>query len=198
MKSYPSKLTTPPVITLDDQRGGFAYRERSTGIPFAFNTWAELIGSVMRHRQAMSLDLADGWQARFEDDFCSQNPHLGCQDDAKPATFDTPLAITGRALWGELHAYTETYPATPNEQDKALARYWMANWRERIPRFGGCSCREDWARLEASYPPDYTNRQSLVTWARIAHDAVSRKIGKPLFYPDLFNEAVAKGFNVFA
>lgn len=193
MKTIPSKLTTPPEVQLaPGVRGGFPYRQPETNVPFAYNTWNELIGNVAKHRQGMTLDLADGWLRRFEHEVCEQFPHLGCVDDSVPATFETPLAIAGRALWLELHAFTEQYPETPTEDDKSRARYWMSAWRERIPRFGGCACREDWARLEANYPPDYSSRESLVRWASNGHDWVSRRIGKPMMHPDWFESSPAK------
>lgn len=197
MKSYPSKLTTPPVVEIAPGiRGGFAYRQPETGIPFAYNTWAELLDNVARHRQGMSLDLADGWIQRFEDEFCRQphNSHLQCEDDDRPVTLDTPLAIAGRECWRQLHEFTDSYPEVATEDDVTRARYWMAGWRERIPRFGGCACREDWARLEANFPPVYTGREAFVTWAIQAHDRISKKIGKPIFRPDLFAIADFGGF----
>lgn len=193
MKFYPQKMTTPPVVEIaPGVRGGFAFREPETGVPFAYNTWHELILNVRNHRLGMSLDLADGWHLRFEDEFCRQNPHLQCEDDQKPWTLDTPLAIAGRAAWAELHAFCESYAENPTDDDRSRALYWMSAWRERIPRFGGCSCREDWGRLVASFPPDYTSRETLVRWATCGHDWVNRRIGKPLFRPDWFELSPCK------
>lgn len=190
MRKIPNRSTTPP--------GMFVYMQPETGARFQYGTWQEILQYVGQHRRAMGYDLADGWMDRLEDDACAQNPHWGCFDDQMPATFDTPLAVAGRALWLELHGFAEQYAESPTEDDVSHARYWMANWRERIPRFGGCTCREDWARLEANYPPQYGSREAFVTWSIISHDAVNRRIGKPLFNAELFNAAVANGFNVFA
>lgn len=195
MKFLPDKITTPPVVEIaPGVSGGFPYRQPETNVPFAFNTWNQLINEVRKHRLGMSLDLADGWHLRFEDSFCQQNPHLNCESDDKPATLDTPLAIAGRQLWSELHSFTESYPEVASEDDITRARYWMASWRERIPQFGGCNCREDWGRLIANYPPVYSGREAFVTWARVAHDAISRKIGKPPMYPELLAAASLGGF----
>lgn len=189
MLKIPSIHTTPP--------GRFTYRQPETGAAFEYGTWSEVMSNVAAHRRGMSLDLAVGWDGRLEHDACTQSPHWGCFDDAVPISQDLPLAIAGKALWLELHAFAEQYPESPTEDDVSRARYWMANWRERIPRFGGCTCREDWARLEASYPPEYGSRAAFVRWASVAHDAINRKIGKPLFNAELFDAAVAQGLNVF-
>lgn len=198
MKSFPEKLTTPPMVEIAPGiRGGFPYRQPETGAPFAYNTWHELILNVYNHRKGMGLDLAHDWHIRFEHDFCVQNPHLNCLDDEKPVSADTPLAIAGRALWKELHEFTEQYPDSPNEDDKTKARFFLAHWRERIPRFGGCACREDWARLESNYPADLSSKSAFHRWGVVSHDAVNRKIGHPIFHQQWWDEAVAGGLNVF-
>lgn len=180
----PDTITSPP--------GGFVYIQPETKIRFHYFTWAEIVDNVGRHRRGMSLDLADAWLDRLMHDFCEQNGWLNCQDDSKPATFDTPLAIAGRALWLELHSFAEQYPEAPTEDDRSKARYFMAAWRERIPRFGGCLCREDWARLEAGYPPDYSSREAFVRWASNSHDWVSKRIGKTPMHPDWLAASPAK------
>lgn len=186
MNRVPSLATTPP--------GGFSYTQPETGVKFQYGTWHEMVMYVGKHRKAMGLDISDGWADRLEHEMCVQSPHLGCFDDSVPATCDTPLAVAGRALWKELHAFAEQYPEAPTEDDKSNARYWMASWRDRIPRYGGCTCREDWARLEANLPPDYNSRQSFVKWATVGHDAINRKIGKPIFRPDWLEAANLGGF----
>lgn len=185
-------MKRPDIIT--SPHGGYKYTQPETGVLFHYFTWAEIVLNVGKHRQGMGLDLANGWIDRLMHDFCEQNLWLACQDDQRPATFDTPLAIAGRERWGELHAFTESYPESPTEDDKTKARYWMSQWRERIPRFGGCSCREDWARLEANYPPDYSSRETLVKWASNGHDWVNRRIGKPIFRPEWFETSPCKDF----
>jgi len=123
----PNIHTTPP--------GKFKYKQPETGVEFLYGTWAEIVTNVALHRKAMSLDLADGFLDRLQHDACSQNLHWGCSDDSKPATFETPLAIAGRALWLELHSFTEAYPDSPTEEDRSKALYSLPNWLDRIPRF---------------------------------------------------------------
>jgi hypothetical protein len=185
-------MKRPDIIT--SPHGGYKYTQPETGVLFHYFTWAEIMQNVGKHRQGMGLDLANGWIDRLMHDFCEQNSWLACQDDDRPPTFDTPLAIAGRERWAELHAFTESYAENPTEDDKTKARFWMAQWRERIPRFGGCSCREDWARLEANYPPDYSSRETLVRWASNGHDWVNRRIGKPIFRHEWFEASPCKDF----
>lgn len=151
--------------------------------------------NVYKHRQAMGIaDLTVGWDDRLEDAACQQNPHWGCYDDSAPLTLDTPLAVLGRELWGLLHAFAQTFSQTPTEEDVSNARYWMSAWRQRIPQFGGCNCREDWARLEANFPPDYSSRDAFYRWSVVAHDAINRKLSKPIWNPEWLAAANLGGF----
>lgn len=180
MLKIPNIHTTPP--------GRFRYKQPETGATFEFGTWNEILDHVYRHRKAMGIaDLTVEWDSRLQHSACEQNPHWGCEDDAIPPSVETPIAVLGRELWGLLHSFAETYADSPTEEDKSNARYWMSHWRERIPRFGGCACREDWARLEASYPPDYSSRENFIKWASNGHDWVNRRIGKPIFHPEWFD-----------
>lgn len=179
MLHIPNKHTTPP--------GKFRYQQPETGVQFEAGTWDEILQSSGKHRRAMSLDLSVDWHKRLEHEACIQNAHWGCVDDNVPDTAISPLAVAGRQLWFELHQFAESFPQSPTEDDISKARYWLSAWRERIPRFGGCSCREDWARLEANFPPDYSSGEAFIRWASNGHDWVSRRIGKPLFHPEWFN-----------
>jgi len=54
------------------------YVQPETGVVFtAFSYW-ELEFKVEKHRSAMKLDLADGWQERFQNDLCKQNDEVPC------------------------------------------------------------------------------------------------------------------------
>lgn len=185
MLKIPNRHTTPP--------GKFRYTQPETGVKFEFGTWIEIIESVYKHRRAMGIaDTTVGWDERLQHDCCLQSPHWGCTDDSIPPSIETPIAVLGRELWSLLHTFAESYSENPTEDDISNARYWMSNWRTRIPQFGGCACREDWARLEASYPPDYTSRETLVRWASCGHDWVNRRLTKPIFRPDWFENSPAK------
>lgn len=184
MLKIPNSHTTPP--------GMFRYKQPETGVQFEYGTWHEILLNVSKHRAANGLDLSVDWHLRLEHEACEQNRHWGCFDDQIPITAESPLAVAGRECWRQLHEFCDTFPEAPTADDRSKALYWMSAWRERIPRFGGCACREDWARLEANYPPDYTSRESLVRWASNGHDWVSRRIGKPLFRPDWFAASPAK------
>lgn len=187
MLRIPNPHTTPP--------GKFRYTQPETGVTFEFGTWHEILLNVSNHRKAMGIaDLTIGWNDRLEHDACIENPHWRCEDDAKPHSTETPIAVLGRQLWGELHAFTESYPENPTTDDESKARYWLSSWRQKVPQFGGCNCRAEWARLEANFPADYSSRQAFVNWGIIAHDAINRKLVKPIFRPDLFESANLGGF----
>lgn len=180
---HPDTRTSPP--------GGYRYRQPETGIEFHYFTWFEIVLNVGKHRLANALDTSWDWEARLEHDACEQNPHWGCRDDSVPSAEDSPIVAAGRILWQWLHAFTETYPATPTEDDKSNARYWLAEWTQKIPQFG-CNCRSEWARLMGSFPPDLSSGPNFVAWARISHDWVNRKLLKPIQYPELFEASPVK------
>jgi hypothetical protein len=183
MKRYGPKHTAPP--------GGFRYTQPETGVVFNYFTWQEILLYVSQHRLAMGLDTTWDWDRRLEHDWCEQAPHVGCEDDSIPNPEDSPIVVAGRILWGQLHAFTETYPETPTEDDKSNARYWLHDWSQKIPQFG-CNCRSEWTRLMANFPPDLSSGPAFVSWSRISHDWVNRKLNKPLHFPNLFNSSPIK------
>lgn len=165
------RLTTPP--------GGYRYTQPETGAPFNRMTWQALIAEVAEHRKGEGLDLSVGWESRVEEEACTQNG-WNCVDADPREDVYGDLQRRGHALWVELHAYTHQYPENPSEGSKSEARAWLADFANRIPRYG-CKCSEDWARLTSSFPANLTDRQSFVRWAEISHDWVNRRIGKPFW-----------------
>ena len=54
----------------------------------AFSYWG-LVDQIRKHREAMGLDLAEGWQDRFQEELCQQNDEVPCAGrpkNAKPAS----------------------------------------------------------------------------------------------------------------
>lgn len=68
------KVSRPGQGTTNEWR----YVQPETATVFnAFSYW-ELEEKVQKHRKAMSLDLAEGWRERFQDDLCRQNEEVPC------------------------------------------------------------------------------------------------------------------------
>lgn len=182
---HPDRITTPS--------GGYSYTQPETGVHFHYFTWSEILTNVGKHRLANGLDTAWGWDARLEHDFCLQNPTLPCTDDAIQSPEDSPIAIAGRLLWGQLHAYASQYPQNPTESDVSNARYWLHEWTQKVPQFG-CNCRSDWARLLANFPIDLSSGENFYKWSVQAHDRINAKLMKPIWNPEWYAQANFGGF----
>lgn len=78
----------------------------------------------------------------------------------------------GRKAWSALHGYS------PGQWDAAEAERWYAEWLYMVPGYG-CSCRDEWAKLTAESPPDFTSRDAFRQWAIDRHNDVNRRLGKP-------------------
>lgn len=68
------KVTRPFQGTANDWR---YVQPETAGVFTGFSYW-ELLEKVRKHRSAMGLDLAEGWEARFQDDLCRQNELVPC------------------------------------------------------------------------------------------------------------------------
>lgn len=176
------KTTTPP--------GFYRYTEPATNVTFEKGTWNALIGEVAKHRAGMMLDLSIGWQQRIEDEACNQNPHWNCRESSVPPIRNEHLEATGRALWAELHGYSQAYPETPTDAQKREAEAWMNDWLSRVPNYG-CGCRDHASRFFSSWRPELDSRASFVRWAEVLHSWVSRRIGKPIMFEEQYNSSPA-------
>lgn len=63
MKVLEQQITPP---------GGWRYTQKETGMAFQANSFSQLLARVAAHRRGNGLDVAAGWQARFEEDLCQQ------------------------------------------------------------------------------------------------------------------------------
>ncbi len=72
-------------------------------------------------------------------------------------------------MWAELHLWAQ-------RADLPSASGWLANFARRIP----CGeCRHHWSSFSRLTPPDCTSHSTLFAWTVSAHNAVSRRLGKP-------------------
>ena len=68
-------------------QGDWAYTQPETGVKFKANHYKALKKQVLVYREANSslgFDLATGWEVRFWDQVCQQNPYLPCVSVEEP------------------------------------------------------------------------------------------------------------------
>ena len=78
-------------------------------------------------------------------------------------------------LWKELHTRALNFKG---EEDRSF----LLNFAIRIPRYTtGCKCREFWNQWVKTNPPVFGNNGEYFAWSTRAHNAVSKKLGKPTY-----------------
>lgn len=147
-----------------------------------FYTLGQLFQAVRNHRNANGIITPIGWKHEFLDELCKQQG-LDCYDD-QTVHEDELVTQIGRALWVELHTYTENYPDDPSAQDQEHARHWLDHWMRRIPNFSHCSCQSDFMRWYSVYPAPLESGVEFRRWSTVMHDRVNKKLGRPLKYPE--------------
>lgn len=161
---------------------GWSFRD-STGVILRSHSLSVLQGLVDKHRFAVAringvqVDLSQGWQLRFLDECCRQNPSAPCHPNPESPDFEPPHIAQGRALWAELHAKAETYT------EPYALRDWFDGWINRAPSYHGCACRENAIQLLHQIPPDFSP-EGFKPWCEKFHHAVSAKLGKKRWVPD--------------
>ena len=55
------------------------YVQPETGVVFTGFSYWQVCGAVREHRTAMNLDVAEGWEERFQNDLCQQNEQVPCK-----------------------------------------------------------------------------------------------------------------------
>jgi hypothetical protein len=76
------------------------------------------------------------------------------------------IAEAGRKAWSLLHRYQGCDPV------------FLEAWQAWIPR--GCSCKEDFGKVIADYPPDFSSPEAFWNWGWFLHNWVNEKLGKPI------------------
>ena len=90
-------------------------------------------------------------------------------------------AIWGPLGWMTLHSTAFAYPDNPTPTERDLMYSWLDMFRDTIT----CpSCREHFTQMLGNYrsqfPGMLQNRQEFVLFTFRAHNAVNRRLGKPL------------------
>lgn len=75
------------------------YVQPESGAVFHGLSYWGIVDQVRLHREAMNYDLAEGWEARFQDDLCRQNMEIPCSDrPVDPASRSLTVADARRFL----------------------------------------------------------------------------------------------------
>lgn len=90
-------------------------------------------------------------------------------------------AIWGPLGWMTLHSTAFAYPDNPTPTERELMYSWLDMFRDTIT----CpSCREHFTQMLGNYrsqfPGMLNNRQEFVLFTFRAHNAVNRRLGKPI------------------
>lgn len=90
-------------------------------------------------------------------------------------------AIWGPLGWMTLHSTAFAYPDIPSPSERELMYSWLDMFRDTIT----CpSCREHFTQMLGNYrnqfPGMLNNRQEFVLFTFRAHNAVNRRLGKPI------------------
>jgi hypothetical protein len=97
-----------------------------------------------------------------------------------------PKAEWGPRAWHWLHLEAINYPAAPEKGVRlaAFARFWA--FVQGLP----CAeCRAHATRYARAYPPDFSGSAGYQTWAWRFHNAVNRRLGKPLMAAEEYRRA---------
>lgn len=91
-------------------------------------------------------------------------------------------AIWGPLGWMTLHSVATCYPESPSQSERDLMRTWLDMFRDTIT----CpTCREHFTNMLAAYraafPSMLASRQDFAMFTFRAHNAVNRRLKKPLF-----------------
>lgn len=172
-----------PKVFNTTPHGGWKYKSEFSGMQHGpYYSYDQLLTSVKEHRRANGISTPLGWQWEFWHDACLQQG-WDCRDNNEVHE-DTLVTNLGRALWVELHEYTQAYPETPSASEKQYAAEWLGHWVNRIPRFSKCGCRTDYDKWSAVLTPDFSSRDAFSQWAVILHDRVNKKLGRSLYDPE--------------
>lgn len=91
-------------------------------------------------------------------------------------------AVWGPLGWMTLHSVATSYPETPSQSERNLISSWIDMFRDTIT----CPhCRDHFATVltnyRAAFPNMLASRQDLAMFTFRAHNAVNRRLKKPLY-----------------
>ncbi|KAI8999207.1 ERV/ALR sulfhydryl oxidase domain-containing protein, partial [Gaertneriomyces semiglobifer] len=91
---------------------------------------------------------------------------------------ETARAILGRSTWHFLHVLASKYPDTPTPSDRHTLKSFISLFSQLYP----CGdCARHFQQLIKEFPPDLTNRTTVVQWTCEAHNRVNVRLGKEVF-----------------
>jgi hypothetical protein len=102
-------------------------------------------------------------------------------------------SIWGPPMWISLHTITLNYPDNPSQCQQKMIREFFWNLQYVLP----CEmCRNHYAEMIRTHPPDTKNKKSLVYWLIDRHNQVNERLGKRIYtyeevlkkYQDLYNQ----------
>lgn len=90
----PRNLTTSP-------KGGFTFKEPSTGRVFFHKHPRALLKQVLNYRAELGLDVDGGWEERFWDEYCRQHEEMACDDTEGGTWFPNMVTIWNflQSMW---------------------------------------------------------------------------------------------------
>jgi hypothetical protein len=101
--------------------------------------------------------------------------------------------IWGPPMWISLHTITLNYPDNPTPCQQKMIREFFWNLQYVLP----CEmCRNHYAEMIRTHPPDTKDKKSLVYWLIDRHNQVNERLGKRIYsyeevlkkYQDLYNQ----------
>lgn len=166
--------TSPHRTVSSSDNKGWTFRQENTGYVARSLDLNVVKRAIEGHRFAMAggdieMDLSHGWEMRFYDEICRQNPNAPCNENPQDPNFVPPHVALGRALWKELH------DKAAEDSDPYALRDWFNNWTNRIPDFG-CRCRSNALALLHEMPPPFDG--AFKQWTINFHDAINVRLGK--------------------
>jgi hypothetical protein len=144
--------------------GGWKGVDPETKAPQEGNSYRNLKYAWIAHRRANDLPVGEV-EAWIHQQICKRAPDYCTDGELRPKNASRDKEIWGPAMWEELHKKAVSGDLTIQ---------WMTAWEQSLPSFG-CKCRDHWKEVKKENP-----FQASFEWTFTAHNAVNRKLGKPL------------------
>lgn len=123
--------------------------------------------------------------------------HAGAGAAAPPAP--APKSEWGPRGWAWIHVEAINFPARPAGADRRamFARFWAFVQTLPCPE-----CQKHATDYTRDYPPDFSCSAGFQTWAWRFHNAVNRRLGKPLMqaedYRRSYSEEISQSYWKYA
>lgn len=102
---------------------------------------------------------------------------------------NAPKAVWGRLGWKWLHETAIDYPLDPTPQEAAAVALRLRSFAAHLP----CGeCRGHATAYLAKNPPALSNTYALQSWAWRFHNAVNKRLGKPVITYEMYCRIYAR------